>query len=330
MPKIPNFCRVSSSDEAIANRPPSPVPKIPNFAKALSGSSSSLADSSGSLTGSLSARGADKAPTGADDELEKRRPLTARAPGSMGLTPRSAAMLGPRPGDRSMRGMDALLGQATAASAVPLYSPRGAMPMLSPRGDVTPRSPRGTGRPSRRGSDECVAPPKGKQRLAAAAGGAAAAPATTAACAAFGDWLRPAVDAARLDAGGAPSSSMWLRQAVGGAVRLVGDGRSAASPDGTLSTGTLLGEANSGGNRWRVRLHVAEVESSVLVHRDALRRIAPGRGDRACVVMGESAGLEGEVLSVEGGVAVLKAAAPSADERRVRVLPVDALCRLDV
>ena len=54
--------------------------------------------------------------------------------------------------------------------------------------------------------------------------------------------------------------------------------------------------------------------------------------------MGESRALEGEVLSVEGGVAVLKIAPPAAevpgqvgvgDPRRVRVLPLDALCRVE-
>ena len=45
------------------------------------------------------------------------------------------------------------------------------------------------------------------------------------------------------------------------------------------------------------------------------------------------AGLFGEVLSVERGVAVLKAHVPSGAAQvhasRVRVLPIDALCRLD-
>ena len=113
IPPIPNCARVRSSDSDLASasaaapKPPSPVPKIPNFGRALSGLCSS---SSSSLSGSLSARPPDK--PGAADELEARRPLTARGltPRSeLGLTPRSAAMLGPRPGDRSMRGMEALL-----------------------------------------------------------------------------------------------------------------------------------------------------------------------------------------------------------------------------
>ena len=92
---------------------------------------------------------------------------------------------------------------------------------------------------------------------------------------------------------------------------------------------------------WRVQLSVeyaATTDEPVVVHADALRRVVPRRGERARVVMGESRALEGEVLSVEGGVAVLKIAPPAAeapgqvgvgDPRRVRVLPLDALCRVE-
>ena len=230
IPPIPNFARVRSSDSDLASasaaapKPPSPVPKIPNFGRALSGLCSS---SSSSLSGSLSARPPDK--PGAADELEARRPLTARGltPRSeLGLTPRSAAMLGPRPGDRSMRGMEALLSVPETAMA----TPRGESHLLTPRGDLTPRSPRGTGRPSRRGSDECRARTQGRaggSRAAsmtsdvmsacgnsadrAGAGSAGAAPQRAAEGRrpnGLEDWLRPAFDAARLEAGGSAGASM--------------------------------------------------------------------------------------------------------------------------
>ena len=230
IPPIPNFARVRSSDSdlaaasAAAPKPPSPVPKIPNFGRALSGLSSS---SSSSVSGSLSARSPDK--PGAADELEARRPLTARGliPRSeLGLTPRSAAMLGPRPGDRSMRGMEALLIVPETAMA----TPRGENHLLTPRGDLTPRSPRGTGRPSRRGAVECRAPCRAPTQ--GHVGGSRAASITSAVTSAadtcgggggggasvagaapqrtaegrrpngLEDWLRPAFDAARSEAGG--------------------------------------------------------------------------------------------------------------------------------
>lgn len=224
IPPIPNFARVRSSDSdlaaasAAAPKPPSPVPKIPNFGRALSGLSSS---SSSSVSGSLSARSPDK--PGAADELEARRPLTARGliPRSeLGLTPRSAAMLGPRPGDRSMRGMEALLIVPETAMA----TPRGENHLLTPRGDLTPRSPRGTGRPSRRGAVECRAPTQGHGGGSRAASMTSAVTSAAGTCAAGGgasvagaapqraaegrrpngleDWLRPAFDAARSEAGG--------------------------------------------------------------------------------------------------------------------------------
>ena len=71
----------------------------------------------------------------------------------------------------------------------------------------------------------------------------------------------------------------------------------------------------------------AVFDEGIPVPSSALRRAVPLKGGRARCVLGDSAGLEGEVLSVEGGVAVLKTKL-AADQRPVRVLPVDALCRL--
>ena len=119
----------------------------------------------------------------------------------------------------------------------------------------------------------------------------------------------------------------WLHEACGGIVRIVGDGLSAASPDGTLSHGILLCEVSaSAGLKWFVRLE--EHGEPVAVHHAALRRTTPSHGHLAKVVLGESKGLKGRILSIEGGVAVLDTTDQSA-ERSVRVLPLDALCQLD-
>ena len=70
----------------------------------------------------------------------------------------------------------------------------------------------------------------------------------------------------------------------------------------------------------------------VRIERTALRRVPPQAGDFARCVLGQSASLEGEVLSVERGVAVLRARGGAEGEERlprVRVLPLDALCRLE-
>ena len=102
--------------------------------------------------------------------------------------------------------------------------------------------------------------------------------------------------------------------------------------------GVLLGEASGPtGSRWRVQpMHLsaaalgisrAVFEEGIPVPSSALRRAPPLKGERARCVLGDSAGLEGEVLSVEGGVAVLKAKL-AAEQRPVRVLPLDALCKL--
>ena len=105
--------------------------------------------------------------------------------------------------------------------------------------------------------------------------------------------------------------------------------------------GVLLGEASgssdydgddmSGEPRWRVRLSGGR---PIVVGASALRRAVPARGDVARCVLGASASLVGEVLSVERGVAVLKVepeggAGGGGEERKVRVLPLDALCRID-
>lgn len=330
---------LGSEDQACGTvRPGSPsVPKIPNFARALSGSSSSIGGSS--LSGSLSARDAERsasfraAPTAGS--LEARRPLTAR-PASLGVTtPRGTAMLGPRPGDRSMRGMDGLL----AASA--LVTPRPDPSALGSGGTVvTPRSPRGVGvRSARRGGDECVMAPRSPRGGRGQRGGGGG-----------NEWLRAAVDVAR---GGERGGGGWLQEAVGALVGLRTEAvaaagvaaahAAAARSEGGTVIGTLESEVSgAAGMRWHVRL--ASGAPAIIVASAALRKVAPRRGDFARCVLGESSGVCGEVLSVENGVAVMRATAPSAGQatpagpasggvpeasRKVRVLPLDALTRLE-
>jgi hypothetical protein len=313
VPKIPNFGHALSlgamgpiAEDAV--RPPSPVPRIPNFGRALS--NMAAASAAAPKPGSLSARDADRpdrftAESTAD--LERRRPLTAR-PAELGLTPRGRAMVGPRPHDRSMRGMDDLLGRYRAAPALTPRTPR-------EQGGLTPRSPRGAGPVPRRGATEDCAPrsPRTAGRTRHKAGPAAIA---------GGDWLAAAVDAALGDDG----SGAWLERAVGATVAWRVGGAGERSP--ARRHGMLVGEVSgSARSEWLVREKGGA--DALAVPCAALCRVPPGKGERARVVMGGSCGLEGVVLSVERQLAVLKPAANrGADAQRVRVLPVDCLCRI--
>ena len=66
----------------------------------------------------------------------------------------------------------------------------------------------------------------------------------------------------------------------------------------------------------------------------ALRRARPLKGDVATAVLGSNAGQLCKVLSEENGVAVVRMSIRSAAATEptvvVRVLPLDALCRVDV
>jgi len=212
-----------------------------------------------------------------------------------------------------MRGMDGLLG---------LHADR---PLLggdatprSPRGEVlTPRSPRCGGRAVRRGAEECVAPTaqRGRHKSSGRPSAGSA------------DWLQPALDAAQGKGGG--GSVAWLAHAVGGVVMITHDG---AALGGSVAVGTLLGEAAAAGSgRWSVCLATGE---ACEVAPASLQRAPPSKGQVARCVLGDSAGIQGEVLSVESGLAVLRpivpAGVPGTADRHVRVLPVDALCRVDM
>ena len=374
VPPIPGFSRVRSSDSGPADEGASQAPvampgltsmKIPNFARALSGE---LSASAPAKTGSLSARvegvtgiGSLLSPRNA---VEARRPLTARPAESLGVTtPRGTAMRGPMPGDRSMRGMDDLLAASAlrtprAGAGGPLTPRNGPMtprdgPLMSPRSglDGAPlRSPRGTGaRSARRGGDECVKAPPARTSQRGVGGGVGRGGNGQGGGAKAGgsatDWLHAAM-------GGRGSS--WLRHAQGGIVLVQADdaavggaaadqmaaaagGGGGRSGGGRVVMGVVDGEArglHGRGSSWRIRLSGGRV---VVVEASALRRMPPERGDLARCVLGQSASLEGEVLSVEGGVAVLKASASEQEAEsqqtelpRVRVLPIDALCRLAV
>lgn len=344
IPKIPNFkdvrssgAEVAASAASTAARSSSPtIPKIPNFSRVHSSGSASSLDLR-PASGSLSAREADR--PAAVDDLEKRRPLTSR-PSSMGLTPRNRAMLGPRPGDRSMRGMDSVLGVHAMhfGDATP-RTPRDGEG--TPR---TPRSPRGSGGRPRRGADECA--PKSPRRAQAGPTGGGGAGGGGAG---GSDWLQAALDAARGRSGGGHGT--WLPHAAGCAV--IANDLGAPGSRGR-AVGVVVGEvAGSAGALWELRLIGAgSGDGGSVYHAKAasLRRLPPAKGDRARCVLGDSAGVEGEVLSVEGGVAVVKprararlsvgvaakglgsagGASTAVADRRVRVLPVDALCRLDL
>ena len=86
----------------------------------------------------------------------------------------------------------------------------------------------------------------------------------------------------------------------------------------------------SGGGLWKVRFpHSA---APVAMPADRLHRVPPVKGELACVVVGAGAGrprVMGVVLSVEGGVAILRTDETGAGAKQVRVMPVDALCRMD-
>jgi len=90
-------------------------------------------------------------------------------------------------------------------------------------------------------------------------------------------------------------------------------------------------------------VRLAGTAPPIAVPSAALRKVAPKAGDAARCVLGEAAGVCGEVLSVENGVAVLRTTVASADQaapaepasgdvsvanRKVRVFPIDALCLL--
>ena len=146
-----------------------------------------------------------------------------------------------------------------------------------------------------------------------------------------GDWLHAAMDAARGDATGS-----WLSAATGAMVRVQSraDGISPAEKRGILmgpaktsaAEGTMDGASST---LWRVRI-LDESSTICTVPSSSLKRMVPLAGSLARCVIGESCGLVGKVLSAQGGVAVVKIADDHVgiSGKLVRVLPLDALCRL--
>ena len=150
-------------------------------------------------------------------------------------------------------------------------------------------------------------------------------PARSALKAGSGDWLAGAVNLASGEGG----SSAWLTLGIGACVA-VSTSRPAVRKPGVPPPpaapplrGVLLGEDTASGG-WYVRVS-GELEPRLL-KAAALRREAPSKGDLARCVLGESKGLIGVVLSVEKGLVVLRVS--GAAERRVRVLPLESLCKL--
>lgn len=227
----------------------------------------SLLSSPAAPSGSLSAR------LDRPKENAAPVPLTARP---LGVTPRSAAMLGPRPG--IMRGMDELLGSSIPASPK-LTSPK----LMSPRAARSPS----------RGSD--VLHPA---RLARERGGGSSS---------GGDWMGAALDAAK-GAANPSAATSWLAHACGCAVDVAG------------TQAELVGPSSEVPGEWDVR---GATGALMTVAAAEIRRVPVARGFTARVVLGDSRGFVGSVLSAANGVAVLRSAEESS---RVRVLPVDALC----
>lgn len=365
IPTIPNFHRVRSSDEATAvsgcataGLPAMPaIPKIPNFARALS-SGSSHSPSKPPKSGSSSAREATglRAPA---DELELRRPLTARSAHSLGVTtPRGTAMRGPVPMEKSMRGMEGVLAESALITPRPSEGRGFADGGATPR---TPRTPRGSGVLSarRRGDDCVVAPPPRSPRGGGGGpmpmprrggddtvarrgghGGATMAAGGGGARSTFGGaWLDAALEATCGDA------ATWLRHATGATVVCTagaaavdvsdgGAGRDGGFDTGGAAVGVVVGPVSgSKGGLWHVRFPGRG--APVTVPAERLHRVPPAKGERACAVLG--AGIDvagpqvvGVVLSVENGVAVLRSEeVATTAAKQVRVLPIDALCRLE-
>lgn len=121
---------------------------------------------------------------------------------------------------------------------------------------------------------------------------------------------------AALDAAKDPASaaaSAWLAHARGAAVIV--------APD---TQAELIGKAPPGGgaNEWMVR---SATGATLTVAASTIRRVPATRGSQVRVVMGESCGFVGVLLSADNGVGVLRS---FGEAKKVRVLPLDALCVL--
>jgi len=123
-----------------------------------------------------------------------------------------------------------------------------------------------------------------------------------------GDWMPSALNAVR--SSDPASAASWLSHASGARVIL--------EPD---TLGELVGPS-AGGSTW-------DVITSTGAHRAvppcAIRRVPAKRGDTVRVVVGDTRGFVGVVLSAENGLGVLRS---TGEERKVRALPLDALCVL--
>ena len=282
---------------------------------------------------SLSAREARDAP------VPLPGPLTARP---LGVTPRNAAMLGPR-SEAALRGMDALgLPISRPATyvgpAAQLHSPRH---LNSPRSALSPR-----GAPGGRGAADAAArrgenhPRLRSPRAAPPESGS--------------EWALAAADSlaeAGGDAAGTAAAADWLPHALGCRVDVVDVGLAAEAGAalsceelcGATLLGPVVGIGAGGGvaDGWSVA--PAHGAPPTVVPTLMLRRVVPAKGERARVVRGSAAnlGFHGEVLSVERSVAVVRGmggaaggggggggAGSAEPETRVRVLPLDALCAI--
>ena len=118
-----------------------------------------------------------------------------------------------------------------------------------------------------------------------------------------------ALDAAKANSD--PSATpAWLAHAGGASVIV--------SPD---TQAELIGPSPSG-DTWDVR---SATGAKLSVRAGAIRRVPVTRGDTVRVVVGDSLGFVGTVLSADNGVGVLRSMDAS---MKVKVLPLDALCAL--
>ena len=125
--------------------------------------------------------------------------------------------------------------------------------------------------------------------------------------------------------GSGDGEAAWAPNAVGALVSVLPQ-PAAGLTVAAASEWLLLGAADGGG-AWRVARAGGGGEELVAAA-GSLRRAAPARGDRARAVLGSLHGFEGEVLSVNDGLAVVRGGGGDGKPARVKHFPVDALCRL--
>ena len=113
--------------------------------------------------------------------------------------------------------------------------------------------------------------------------------------------------------GAASDPHAWLQEALGCVVEIPAEGVRA----------TLLGASEG---LWAVVPQGSGAPARLLPGA-SLRRVAPSKGEMSRTVVGSAVGFQGEVLSVERSVAIVRGGARGGSPgARVRVLPLDTQC----